>query len=267
MQTEDSGLITYIILICAIVFAFLSITIIFFFTQFQKNKIKQQTQIILLNEKNTQAILQTQLEIQEQTLNTVAQEIHDNIGQTLGTAKIGLNNTLLKEPDNKNLIDIRDQLTKAINDLRSLTRSLHGGRIADLGLPDALEQELQTLQNTGQFTTQLQTLGKPYRLEAQHEMVLFRMAQEALHNAIKHSEAAHINVELNYNYEPKQFTLSINDNGKGFDPAALVATQKGIGLKSMENRAALIGAAFSINSAIGHGTSITITLPKTTDGR
>lgn len=258
---SDVVLIALIVLFIFIITVF----IVLFIFIYHRRQVKNLQEKKLLQSQHAQALLQTQLEIQEQTLNTVAQEIHDNIGQTLGTAKIALSNTLLKDPDNKNLTNIRDQLTKAINDLRNLTRSLHGGRIADLGLPDALAQELQTLQNTGQFTTQLQTMGKPYRLEAQHEMVLFRMVQEALHNAIKHSEAKHIKVELHY--EPQQFKLIVTDDGKGFDPSTLAATQKGIGLKSMENRAALIGAAFSINTAIGQGTSITITLPKTTDGR
>lgn len=255
---SDVVLIALVVLFIFIITVF----IVLFIFIYHRRQVKNLQEKSLLQSQHAQAILQTQLEIQEQTLNTVAQEIHDNIGQTLGTAKIGLNNTLLKESDNKNLTDIRDQLTKAINDLRNLTRSLHGGRIADLGLAEALAQELQTLQNTDQFTTQLKTNGKPYRLETQHEMVLFRMVQEALHNAIKHSEAKHINVTLHY--EPEQFKLIVTDDGKGFDPATLAASQKGIGLKSMENRATLIGATFSITSDVGQGTSITINLPKTT---
>jgi two-component system, NarL family, sensor kinase len=258
---SDVVLIALIVLFIFIITVF----IVLFIFIYHRRQVKNLQEKKLLQSQHAQAILQTQLEIQEQTLNTVAQEIHDNIGQILGLAKLNLNNLIALQPDTPKLTATKDLVAKAINDLRNLTRSLHGGRIADLGLPDALAQELQTLQNTGQFTTRLQTMGKPYRLEAQHEMVLFRMVQEALHNAIKHSEAKHIKVELHY--EPQQFILSVTDDGKGFDPAALAATQKGIGLKSMENRAALIGAAFSINTAIGQGTNIMITLPKTTDSR
>ncbi len=258
---SDVVLIALIVLFIFIITVF----IVLFIFIYHRRQVKNLQEKKLLQSQHAQAILQTQLEIQEQTLNTVAQEIHDNIGQILGLAKLNLNNLIALQPDTPKLTDTKDLVGKAINDLRNLTRSLHGGRIADLGLPDALEQELHTLQNTGQFTTQLQTTGKPYRLEAQHEMVLFRMVQEALHNAIKHSEATHINVALHY--EPNQFKLMVSDDGKGFEPAALAAAQKGIGLKSMENRATLIGAIFSINTAIGQGTSITVILPKTTDSR
>jgi two-component system, NarL family, sensor kinase len=243
----------------------IAVFIVLFILIYHRRQIRNYKEKQLLQSQHTQALLQTQLEIQEQTLHTVSQEIHDNIGQVLGLVKLNLNNLITQQPDTPKLTDTKDLVAKVINDLRNLTRSLHGGRIADLGLPEALAQELHTLQNTGQFSTQLQTTGKPYRLEPQHEMVLFRMVQEALHNAIKHSGAAHITIILGY--EPHQFQLTVTDDGKGFDPTALAAAQKGIGLKSMENRAALIGAVFSINTAVGQGTRLTTTLPRTTEGR
>lgn len=227
-------------------------------------KVKQKQNELLLKEQRTeseykQLILNTQLEIQEQTLNTVSQEIHDNIGQVLGLVKLNLNNLLIKDPGNPKLTTTKDLVGKAINDLRSLTRSLHSDRIADLGLAEAIAQELSTLQNTGQFTTDLQIEGNIYRLPTQQEMVFFRMVQESLHNAIKHSEAQDIMVILNY--APSLFSLTIKDNGKGFDHSLLNATQKGIGLKSMQNRANLIGASFFIDSLPSKGTTITITIP------
>jgi two-component system, NarL family, sensor kinase len=254
MISTDVWLVIIVVLFILLIVVF----IVLFILIYRRRQIRNHQEKQLLQSQHAQALLQTQLEIQEQTLNTVAQEIHDNINHTLGVAKIGLNNLLLKDPDNVPLTNTKDQLAKAINDLRALTRSLHSGRIADLGLPDALAQELQTLQNTGQFTTQLKTIGTSYRLDAQHEMVLFRMVQEAMQNAIKHSEAKHINVELHY--EPRLFKLIVTDDGKGFDPAALSAPEKGLGLTGLQNRAALIGASYSLQSAPGNGTAIHLVL-------
>jgi two-component system, NarL family, sensor kinase len=231
------------------------VAIVFAYQRRQRSHLREKQ---LLQSQHTQAILQTQLEIQEQTLATISQEIHDNIGQILSLAKLNLN-TLLIQPAGKPKLDSTLQLvSKAISDLRDLSRSMHGDRIAELGLHEAIAAEMKIVQNTGQFTTSMQTTGSIYRLEQQAEMVLFRMVQEALHNAIKHSLA--VNISVNMDYQPEQLTLTVSDNGKGFALEQLQAAQKGIGLKSMQNRAALIGAIFSITSPAVGGTTITIQL-------
>jgi two-component system, NarL family, sensor kinase len=229
---------------------------------YQRRQRRNSREKQLLQSQHTQAILQTQLEIQEQTLATISQEIHDNIGQVLSLAKLNLN-TLLIQPAGKPKLDSTVQLvSKAISDLRDLSRSMHGDRIAELGLHESIANELKIIQNTRQFATGMQTTGSMYRLEQQQEMVLFRMVQEALHNAIKHSHAATISVHIDY--QPDTLTLAVSDDGKGFAPEALQAAQKGIGLKSMQNRAVLIGASFSIASPASGGTLITIALSNNT---
>ena len=213
-----------------------------------------------MQSQHKQLILQTQLEIQEQTLKTISEEIHDNVGQVLSLAKLNLftfeNNSKQKLEDTKALI------SKAINDLRDLSRSMHGDRIAELGLQQSVADELQILENSGEFKTHLKITGESYKLPPQKEMVLFRIVQEALHNAVKHAYATHLKVEMIY--QPGSFTLTINDDGKGFSPEALKSSQTGIGLKSMQNRGALIGGEFSIYSLKNNGTSITIEIPNIT---
>ena len=201
-----------------------------------------------------QELLQTQLEIQEQTLKTISEEIHDNVGQVLSLAKLNLNT--FENNSEQKLQDTRQLISKAINDLRDLSRSMHGDRIAELGLQQSIADELQILQNSGEFETHLKIIGEAYKLLPQKEMVLFRIVQEALNNCIKYSKAKNITVNLDYDKE--NFSLSVMDDGIGFDTHA----RTGIGLKSMQNRAALIGGEFSIQSAIENGTAITIILPK-----
>jgi signal transduction histidine kinase len=91
---------------------------------------------LLLQAKFQQALLQTQIEIQEQTLTTISQEIHDNIGQVLSLAKLNLNT--LQPDEHEKLKDTKMLVSKAINDLRDLSRSMHGDKIADLGLQKPL---------------------------------------------------------------------------------------------------------------------------------
>ena len=203
-----------------------------------------------------QALLQTQLEIQEQTLKTISEEIHDNVGQVLSLAKLNLN-TFELNPEKK-LTDTKQLISKAINDLRDLSRSMHGDRIAELGLQQSVADELQILENSGEFKTHFKITGEPYKLPPQKEMVLFRIVQEALNNCIKYSKAK--NITLQMNYAAKSFSLFVTDDGTGFD----TNIKTGIGLKSMQNRAMLIAGNFSIQSSAGKGTAICITLLKET---
>lgn len=240
----------YIIIIASLMFFFLSFFIVYLaiFNNKRKSIFKQQ-------------LLQTQIEIQEQTLKTISQEIHDNVGQVLSLAKLNLN-TVGNITDQllKFKIDsTKDLVSKAINDLRDLSRSLHGEKIGEIGLQEAIANELKIIQNTGQFTTELQITGQSYKQDPQKEMVLFRIVQEALHNAVKHANAKHLKVLMNYN--ENVFTLTISDDGIGFVPEQLPVSQKGIGLKSMQNRAALIGGLYTVHSSNNTGTSITVEIP------
>ena len=208
-----------------------------------------------------QELLRTQIEIQEQTLRNISEEIHDNIGQVLSLAKLHLNMIPpAEESAQLKVNDAKDLVSKAINDLRDLSRSMHGEKISEIGLQEAITHELKTLQNIGQFNTSLQVNGNYYKLEDQKEMVVFRMVQEALHNALKHSKATALSVELEY--QANFFKLSVSDNGIGFNSQFQNPSEAGIGLKSIRNRAAMIGGKILIDSVPGEGTVIQLEIPK-----
>ncbi len=256
-EIGEESLTTFIILGTVIVVILIAFVILlsFLFT-FKKNKLLKEKQ--LMQSQFSQSLLQTQIEIQEQTLKTISQEIHDNIGQVLSLAKLNLGT--LQPGEEEKLNDTKNLVSKAINDLRDLSRSLHGDKIAELGLQESIANELKIVQNTGQYNTALQITGEPYKLEPQKEMVLFRIMQEAIHNAVKHAKAKNITVQLNY--QPAAFALLVTDDGIGFNAADLTAVQTGIGLKSMQNRALLIGGQFTITAANGNGTAIKIELQR-----
>ncbi len=251
-----------ILLSITFLFIALGLFILFFILLFTRKKNKLLMQNQLLEVEHQKVLLQTQIEIQEQTLKTISQEIHDNIGQVLSLAKLNLNTfeNIESTLNQTKINDTKQLVSKAINDLRDLSRSLHGDKIAELGLQTSIENELKILENTGQFKTNLSLVGHAYKVEPQKEMVLFRIVQEALNNCIKHAKAKNIHVTLDYGIAI--FKLCIKDDGVGFDVNTLTATKTGIGLKSMQNRAALIGATFNIESLTQQGTSITITLEK-----
>jgi two-component system, NarL family, sensor kinase len=212
-----------------------------------------------------QELLRTQLEIQEQTLKNISEEIHDNIGQALSLAKLNL--YMLPESADEaaqqKISNTKELVSKAIVDLRGLSRSLDTEFIQDLGLQQAIEYELDMIKKTGTHNTILEVEGTVFRFDKQKELIVFRIVQEVLNNIIKHAKADKIIVQANYQTDKLQ--LTVTDNGQGVDLTPLNENDHsnfGLGIRNMHNRAKLINAGFSMNSTIGKGTEVKIILPK-----
>ncbi len=210
-------------------------------------------------------LLNSQLEIQEQTLKNISQEIHDNIGQALTLAKLNLNMMSLENPVQlvQKIGNSKELVSKAINDLRDLSRSLNTDYVEEMGLLRSVEYELEMISKSGTLQTQLQITGQVYRFDRQKELITFRIVQEVLNNIVKHARADSIEVRANYTGDKME--LIITDDGEGVDLSPLNRNDHsgfGLGIRNMHNRASLIGADFKIMSTIGKGTSVHLILPK-----
>ena len=245
-----------------IIFIVLTIFIISFIFLFQKRQLQNQQEKAALKTAYDQEILKSQIEVQNQTLQHIGQELHDNIGQLLSVAKINLN--ILEESDNEELVFIKQTneiITQSISDLRALTKSLDGDFVKDFGLEESISHELQRIRKTRRFQTEISVLGEKRKLGYEREIVLFRIVQEVLNNALKHSKAK--NLTLILHYFPESFTLNIQDNGKGFDLEDVnqkSISQSGAGLRNMQRRMELIGGKCSILSEIGKGTEVILVI-------
>ncbi|HUC80627.1 MAG TPA: ATP-binding protein [Flavisolibacter sp.] len=206
-------------------------------------------------------LLEAQLEVQEQTMKHIAQEIHDNIGGTLSLAKLNLN-TISPEKlssSTSKLANTKELVTKAISDLRTLSKTLHKEAVLSAGLTRAIEMELKLIDKAAVFQTFLTVTGETQPLDPQKELILFRTVQEALNNAIKHADATEIHVKMDFG--PTGLWLAIGDNGKGFRVAEIEADpERGSGLRNMKNRTKLIGGKLTIAER-QPGTEIQISLP------
>ena len=210
-------------------------------------------------------LLQTQIETQNHTLQQVAQELHDNIGQLLTVAVMRLN-TLEDEVDQpaaqRSVQQTRELIRTIIADVRTLSKTLDFDTVQRFGLLPSLTLELDRIQRTGRIQTQLETVGDPYSLGEQAEIVLLRMAQESLNNALKHAHARTLTVSTTY--QPSAFLLTIADDGQSFDvEEATVRTldRAGSGLGNLYRRAELLGGSCTIVSQTGAGTRVEIRLP------
>jgi two-component system NarL family sensor kinase len=204
-------------------------------------------------------LLQSRLEMQEQTFNAISQEIHDNVGQILSLAKVQLNIIEHNGTFDKTLLtDVKENVSKAMTDLRDIATSLNSDRVQLSSLTEMIIHELNHISRSGLMSTNFEVLGDEHTIQNQKKLILFRVIQEALQNIFKHSQASSINVKCNYQADHLQ--IQVADNGKGFDKD-IVSRKDGLGLQNIINRAALIGGKAQIESVINEGTSVIITTP------
>ncbi len=204
----------------------------------------------------SEQLLASKVEIQEQTLQHVSRELHDNLGQVASLIKINLNTVQLKNPEaaEEKLRNTKDLVKQLIMDLKQLSVSLSTDKINKIGLVQALKLEEDKLLKTGLFVTELTYPDNMPVIDAEKEIIIYRMVQEILNNTIKHSEATKISLAVQYTNG--MLTLLISDDGKGFDVAKKLSEpgEMGNGLLNLKGRAKVINATYGIDSVVGEGT-------------
>lgn len=229
------------------------------FIQLYRRRLIHKKELSNLRLQFEQTILQSRLEIQEQTFRNISMEIHDNIGQVLSLAKLNLN--MINQGDVGEKIAITEELLgKAISDLRDLSKSLNGDKITDMGISEAIKHELELITKTTPLKTRMISAGIEPVLTNEQTIIVFRMIQEIFNNSIKHGKAKEILVEITT--RDLFSSICVADDGVGFDTARLKSQETGIGLKSIRHRSQLINARLNIDSSPGMGTRVKIELPQ-----
>lgn len=205
-----------------------------------------------------QEILKTQLETQEATFHLISEELHDNVGQLLSTTKmlIGITERSLQNtPDS--LRTASETLSKAIQDIRSLSKSLSNEWLHQFNIIENLQAELERLKAAKQIEVSFHSNIHTMPLEPQEQVMLFRVMQEALQNSIKHANASEIKVSIEVH--SSKIYLCLSDNGLGFNTFS--AGKNGVGIMNMKHRVKLLGGNIEWVSNEGNGTKVEINLP------
>jgi signal transduction histidine kinase len=199
-------------------------------------------------------LIERLIRAQEEERKLLAYDLHDGLIQQLVGARFYLSNA-----HDGSIQHGCDALTEAIVEGRRIIEGLRPAALDDLGLTAALQELAQSIAAAARWELVLD-------LEAPHEepsktiaVSLYRIAQEALNNARKHAQARVVHVRLS---NSDSFTLQIEDDGIGFDPDTLAGEGRGLGITTMQERAALLGGTCQIQSQPGAGTRIEARVPR-----
>lgn len=256
----ETPIIIALILFNIIFIAFIG-AIIIFIREYRIKKKAHTKQIKNIDETHKRELLETQVEIQTQTMQYIGREIHDNIGQKLTLASLYTQQLAFenKAPQvNKNIENIGHIINQSLTELRLLSKSLTDNSIETLSISELIEEECKKINDLKicnvHFNNDCKTNIESYQIKS----IVFRITQEFMQNSIKHANCKNITVSLK-TLNNQIIQLTLNDDGKGFDVNA--SSSNGIGLKNIRKRAELIGGLYTLKSQDGLGTTLTIDIP------
>lgn len=241
--------------------------IIVFVMLYQRRMLQHQEQVRELQDLKQRQLLEATLQAQEEERRRVARDLHDEVGAMLALVKLNMHQLVNNaEVQDEGLIaagqSIKQQLDDVLSSVRRISHDLMPVVLEKMGLAQALEALRRSFLITGQLQVTVKYNEKNRRLQAKHELLLYRMVQELLNNTLKHAEASEVTLDLFFGEDRTELTYT--DNGKGFDLSSLQSRQSaegGLGIMSLQSRAALMGGSITLTTSPGKGTKAEISLP------
>jgi two-component system, NarL family, sensor histidine kinase UhpB len=188
------------------------------------------------------------LAAQEGERRRIARELHDEVGQALTAAMLRLEWAEVDEA--------REGLREALEEVREIARRMRPEALDDLGLRNALRALVASTARSARLDVTPEIDASLPALSPEQELVIYRVAQEALTNAVRHADPDSLRFSLKFS--GGEIALAVEDDGRGFDPAR---ASEGSGMRGMRERALLVRARLEVDSAPGRGTAIRLGMP------
>lgn len=254
MLTNDIGL---TVVITTLLILLLVAVVIITMILANRRHVQQEVKMVQLQVEYEKELRTIENEVQEEVLTNVARELHDNIGQLLTLMRIQVEQEKLEDEQlAKKLAPIDNTITDTIDQVRLLSHSLNTDYLEHNTLDHAIKKEIDRLSRLKRLEVHWEFDGTPPGFEKGQRIIVFRMVQEVLNNALKHAKAKNISIVLK---GEGGFLMRIIDDGKGFDKDVILRSGKGSGLLNLLKRAKLADINLDIESSVGEGSIFTFT--------
>ncbi|WP_158800050.1 sensor histidine kinase [Pedobacter sp. L105] len=259
MQISSKDLI-YLITLITFIFLIAPLFLIIYISLYNQKKAKHAEEKAALKKTFELELLKSQIEVQENILQMIASNLHDNIGQLLSLTSMTLSSIQMDSKREEKIKTAGELTLRAIQELRQLSKRMNGQELIKKNLAHAITYELDWLRRGTEYEINFRdntTHSIPENADI--ELILFRLFQETISNIIKHAEATVIDITLDQ--VPGLLTLRVKDNGKGFVLADKLKTSEGMGLSNLSKRAAMMNGTFNVTSSEEVGTEILVSIP------
>lgn len=250
----DNDVVFTVVISCLLLLLLVAALIIVFFV-WNRQRSKQEIKMAAERLQFEQELRKVESEVSEHIMGQFARELHDNIGQLLTSIHIQVQNQKMENPQlAAGFKPVEIYLAEVIQQLRLLSRTLNNDFIGYVGLFASLETEVNRIRALNRFTIHPPQLNGHSYLGREQELMVFRIFQEVMQNALKHSGAQ--NVYVSAEADENTFVLRVSDDGKGFERQEVLKAGKVSGLQNMIKRARLAGMELHIDSSAGKGCNI-----------
>jgi signal transduction histidine kinase len=242
-------------------------TIILFIFLYQKKTLQEQLKRKNLDAEYQQKMLGAALEWQENERIRVSKDLHDDVGMMLMTMRTCLNSVTEKSLSENVIPDIRELVDKTHETIRRLSWDLMPSTLERFGLMQTIKEMCDRLRARGSVPVEFKEINTPLTLDKNQETLLYRIIQESVTNALKHSRATKI--EIVFHWCNPFLYISISDDGVGFDfPVERnnIKIRQGLGLLNIESRANILGGHLTFQKNSPSGVIVTVKLKVSHDG-
>lgn len=239
----------------------LAVAIVMFMTFYQKRMLQEQYKRQQMEIAFQQKMIEAALQSQEEERRRLAGEMHDSIGAMLSAIRLGIT-TLAKQIPDPQLVDFpKEMLDETIQSVRRISRDLMPATLEKFGLAPAVKELCDRFQATAGLPIHCEQIGDILPFDKTRELMLFRIVQELINNALKHAKAKAIQVTLAHGAE---IEVIVEDDGIGFDVDAIKNSRepgRGLGIFNIENRVRVLNATVFYDKERQQGTKIIVKVP------
>lgn len=258
MDSTSSFELTLLVLVIGLAMTLLAGAIVLFTLYYQQRMLRIKANQQAQETAYQKDLLEASIQSQEAERSRIAQDLHDGVGAMLSTIRLQVAFSAQKSADTdpSNVADTKALIDETIESVRRISKDLKPQTLKELGLTAALRELVSRVENTTGLVFKAEMEELP-RVSIDRELAVFRMFQEMINNALKHSSAT----ELFISAQPAddQIFLHFSDNGCGFESNA--KRSEGLGLKNLNSRAAFVDGLLTMETAPGEGTRFSLLFP------
>ena len=246
LQTISSSSVSGVLLLGTLGMLVLAVGLISFIIFHQRRIIKYQKQLQRMEEEQQQILLNASIRWQEEERQRIAADLHDDAGPLLATARLYLNDNLVKQDvatQLQSIYNAKQIIDDTIQLIRNISHSLMPPTLKNFGLESAINDLFQKISGSGAINASCRFHDYRERMVAQKELLIFRVIQELINNILKHSNSSFIH--LTQNIADDNFYIRVNHDGKGItqeDFEIMNKSSVGLGLKNIQSRMKVLNA-------------------------